>query len=121
MPLAHLPPTSCPPSPAPTHLLPPPSYTQDKERLARPEEMVRLHDVLLQHSEALSELGSSLGGRQGEALMDSCGAASAACQAARCYYIGHVYLSGGGSGLPGAAGVLLGAAGMRGAHVLNHA
>ncbi len=45
--------------------------SQDKERHARPEEVVRVLDLLARHLEDMADLGARMGGRQGEALHDA--------------------------------------------------
>ncbi len=47
---------------------------QDKERGARPEELVRMYDTLLANAGELNELAAEVGGARGEALMDDCAA-----------------------------------------------
>ncbi|GBF97795.1 signal recognition particle subunit [Raphidocelis subcapitata] len=66
-----------------------------QERGAKPEDLLRMHEALMHHSEELGELASALGGRAGEALSDVAAARGAGYAAGRCYYVGHTYLAGG--------------------------
>lgn len=47
---------------------------QDKPRSAKAEEVVRLYDAILGHTNELAEVASQVGGAAGEALMDECAA-----------------------------------------------
>ncbi|GIL67609.1 hypothetical protein Vafri_20964 [Volvox africanus] len=66
---------------------------KDKERHARPEEVVRVCDLLSRHLEDLADLGARLGGRAGEALHDAAAARAAAVRAVRTYHIAHTLLA----------------------------
>jgi hypothetical protein len=45
---------------------------QDKDKFAKPDDVVRLYDILIRNTEDLNELAGRLGGRQGEQLITSC-------------------------------------------------
>ncbi|GIL85554.1 hypothetical protein Vretimale_13349 [Volvox reticuliferus] len=66
---------------------------KDKERHARPEEVVRVCDLLSRHLEDLADLGARLGGRAGEGLHDAAAARAAAVRAIRTYHIAHTLLA----------------------------
>ncbi|GLC39232.1 hypothetical protein PLESTM_000866500 [Pleodorina starrii] len=66
---------------------------KDKERHARPEEVVRVCDLLARHLEDLAELGARLGGRAGEALHDAASARIAAVRAVRTHHVAHALLA----------------------------
>ncbi|KAK9814357.1 hypothetical protein WJX72_004470 [[Myrmecia] bisecta] len=69
------------------------SKGKDKDRPARPEDVVRLYDSLLSNVKDLGELAVELGGAAGEQLMDECAAQAAQFQAARCLYVAHSFLA----------------------------
>ncbi|KAG2435569.1 hypothetical protein HYH02_011863 [Chlamydomonas schloesseri] len=66
---------------------------KDKERHARPEEVVRVLDLLGRHLEDLADLGARLGGRAGEALHDAAAARATAARAMRVYHVAHALLA----------------------------
>ncbi|KXZ48170.1 hypothetical protein GPECTOR_30g266 [Gonium pectorale] len=66
---------------------------KDKERQARPEEVVRLLDSLSRGLEELADLGARLGGRAGEELHDAAAARIAAARAERTYHVAHTLLA----------------------------
>ncbi|PNW81938.1 hypothetical protein CHLRE_06g267100v5 [Chlamydomonas reinhardtii] len=66
---------------------------KDKERHARPEEVVRVLDLLGRHLEDLADLGARLGGRAGEALHEAAAARATAARAMRVYHVAHALLA----------------------------
>ncbi len=67
---------------------------EGKDRLARPEALVRTYENLVANVTALNDLAAESGGTQGERLMDICSAKTEHFRAYRCYFIAHKYLSG---------------------------
>ena len=64
-----------------------------KDKLARPEGLVRTYENLAANVTTLSDLAAESGGTQGERLMDICSAKLEHFRAYRCYFIAHKYLS----------------------------
>lgn len=64
-----------------------------KEKMARPDEIVRTYENLIANVTALNDLAAESGGAQGEILMDHCAAWIEQYKACRCYFIAHKYLS----------------------------
>ncbi len=64
-----------------------------KDKLARPEGLVRTYDNLVANVTALNDLAAESGGTQGERLMDMCAAKTEHFRAYRCYFLAHKYLS----------------------------
>lgn len=55
------------------------AVAQDKARVGRPEEVVRLYDTLASLTTELSDVAAALGGVAGEALLDFTAAQVACC------------------------------------------
>ena len=64
-----------------------------RERPAKAEDLVRLHNAALQTIQQLNELAAEIGGAAGEHLMGECMAMQALHLAGRCLYVAHSFLA----------------------------